>query len=366
MELTTSNIVHYLLGCGLVTLESVVDGDFLVVSTPRRNQNFKVLRGNSAGFFVKQIQNWDPQTIASMQCEATCYWLARNDPDFAPLASLLPGFYAFDSGRHILVLELLPNGESLTEYHHRLGRFPTEVATQLGNALGTYHRQVGTKMVSAPPNTAFQKKIPWVLSVHKQSIEMFNPVSAANSQLLNIVRQYPEFQAALDTLRENWKATSLIHGDIKWDNCVIYSQKSGNGEERLKIVDWEMADIGDPYWDVGSIIQGYLTSWIMSMPVSVDAPPSQLVEKAQFPLEHMQPAIRAFWDSYILTREVDDTVARELLELSVKYAAARMIQTAYEYMYYSPQLNASIVYLLQVSMNILESPKDAIAHLLEM
>ena len=366
MELTTSNIVHYLLGCGLVSLESVVDGDFLVVSTPRRNQNFKVLRGNHAGFFVKQIQNWDPQTIASMQCEATCYWLARNDPDFAPLARLLPEFYAFDSGRHILVLELLPNGESLTEYHHRLGRFPTEVATQLGAALGTYHRQVGTKMVSDPPNTAFPKKIPWVLSVHKQSIEMFNPVSAANSQLLNIVRQYPEFQEALDTLRENWKATSLIHGDIKWDNCVIYSRNSGNGEEKLKVVDWEMADIGDPYWDVGSIIQGYLTSWIMSMPVSVDAPPSQLVEKAQFPLEHMQPAIRAFWKSYILTREVDDTVARDLLELTVKYAAARMIQTAYEYMYYSPQLNSSIVYLLQVSMNILESPKDAIAHLLEM
>ena len=92
MELTTSNIVHYLLGCGLVSLESVVDGDFLVDSTARRNQNFKVLRGNHAGFFVKQIQNWDPQTIASMQCEATCYWLARNDPDFAPLARLLPEF----------------------------------------------------------------------------------------------------------------------------------------------------------------------------------------------------------------------------------------------------------------------------------
>src|SRR5215510_11767140 len=361
MELTTNNIAHYLIDAGLVTSESVVDEDFLVVSTPRRNQNFKVIRSNHPGFFVKQVLNWDAQTIASMQCEATCYWLAQNDPDFAALASLMPKYHTFDSGRCILVLELLPDAENLTEYHYRLNRFPSEVATQLGKALGTYHREVGTKVVNNPQNSIFAKRIPWVLSMHNQKIEAFNPTSPANSQLLSIVRQFPEFQQALDKLRENWNATSLIHGDIKWDNCIVYSD-SGNGDIHLKVIDWEMADIGDPYWDVGSIIQGYLTSWIMSMPMNEDAPAVELVEKAQFPLEHMQPAIRAFWDSYISTREVGGDVARDLLELSVKYAAARMIQTAYEYMYYSPQLNKSIVYLLQVSMNMLENSKDAIAH----
>ncbi len=56
--------------------------------------------------------------------------------------------------------------------------------------------------------------------------------------------------------------------------------------------------------------------------------------------------------------------AREALERSVVYAAARMIQTAYEYMFYAPQITTSALYLLQLSLNILKSPREATAGLL--
>ena len=35
-----------------------------------------------------------------------------------------PGLQALRSGQHILVTELLPDGENLKEYHRRLGAFP--------------------------------------------------------------------------------------------------------------------------------------------------------------------------------------------------------------------------------------------------
>jgi len=153
---------------------------------------------------------------------------------------------------------------------------------------------------------------------------------------------------------------------MKWDNCIIYAKPEENDELNLKIVDWELADLGDACWDVGAIFQAYLSFWILSMQMLGDPSPAQLVDMAQYPLEKMQPAIQTFWKTYVHTMQMDDTVSREWLERSVKYGAARMIQTAYECLSFSPQITANALCLLQVSLNILKSPQEAISDLLGM
>lgn len=364
MVITPNNICYYLLDRGLVTAESVVDGDFLVVDVTRRNRNFKIIRRHFPSFFIKQIQNWEPQAIATLQCEATCYYLAQSDPEFAGLALLTPRYHLYDPARHILITELLPEAENLSDYHRRLNKFPVEIAIKIGRALGTYHRENVSKLKDGPHDAVFPKRAPWILSINQQNAQLFQALSAANSQLFNIVQTYPEFDRALDELRGGWRFDSLIHGDMKWDNCVVYRTNGDSEDLGLKIVDWELADIGDSRWDVGAIFQAYLSCWIMSIPANPEMSATQFVEMAQYPLEDMQPAIRAFWKAYLETLQVEGAQAGELLETCVQYGAARMIQTAYEYMQYSPHITASALYLLQVSLNILKSPNEAINHLL--
>jgi thiamine kinase-like enzyme len=364
MVITPNNVCYYLLERRLVTVESVVDGDFMIVDVTRRNRNFKIIRRQHQSFFIKQIQDWDPQAIASLQCEAACYWLAQSDVELAGLALLMPAYYLYDAARHILITELLPEAENLSDYHRRLGSFPVEIASTMGRALGTYHRETINKLKDGSKDAHFSKRSPWILTINQQNAQLFNALSAANSQLFNIVQTYPEFAQALDELRDGWRFDSLIHGDMKWDNCVVY-KKNGDGDDlSFKIVDWELADIGDSRWDVGSILQAYLSFWIMSVPENSEMTPAEVVELAQYPLENMQPAIRAFWGSYLETLQVDGAKAQELLESCVKYGAARMIQTAYEYMQYSPHITVNALYLLQVSLNMLKSPKEAISQLL--
>lgn len=364
MVITPNNVCYYLLDRGLITTESVVDGDLMVVDVTRRNRNFKIIRRNHPSFFVKQIQNWEPQAIATLQCEATCYWLAQSDAELNALASLMPRYYFYDPSRHILITELLADGENLSDYHRRLNDFPEAIATKLGQALGSYHRKGVTKLAEGPQKAVFPNRVPWILSISQQNSHLLHALSAANTQLFNIVQNYPEFNQALEELRAQWRFDSLIHGDMKWDNCVVYV-KDGNSEDlSFKIVDWELADIGDGRWDVGAILQAYLSFWIMSIPATVEASPTQLPDLAQYRLEKMQPAIRAFWEAYRETLQVEGAKASELLESCVKYGAARMVQTAYEYMQYSPNITASALYLLQVSLNILKSPREAINHLL--
>jgi 5-methylthioribose kinase len=360
---TNSSIVHYLLERGFLTFESVVDGDVVVAEATSRHRNFVVIRKHKFSYFVKQIQDWQPEAATTLQREALCYQLAQRELTLAPLAPLMPKYHAFDSRRGILILELLPEAENLSVYHRRLGKFPTEVAAKLGHALGTYHRAIGTSLQDSPHYSAFPKQVPWIFSFH-QGVSPFNSLSGANSQLLAILQQYPELPQALDDLRSQWQTDTLIHGDMKWDNCIVYPQGDGNGELNLKVVDWEIADLGDACWDVGAIFQTYISFWVLSMPMTGEAQPGQLVEQAPYPLEAMQPAMQTFWKTYVETRQVRDEDVAQLLERCVNYSAARMLQTVYEHMLFSPQITANAVCLLQVSLNILQNPQEAIAVLL--
>lgn len=376
MIITKENIAHYLLGRGLLSFDSVVDGDLMVVESTSRNRNFKVIRTANPGYFVKQVKTFEPQAVETLRYETACYWLSQNDPDFEPLAALMPKFYDSDPARHALVIELLPEGGSLSDYHRQLGSFPVEVGVQLGRILGTYQREMGRRLRDGAKSSAFARRVPWILSLHQLNQNLFGQLSAANTQVLNIVQSYPDFPQTLDRMSAGWRFDSLIHGDIKWDNLHVTVESIGAeeggevkteaaaGKMNLRLIDWELADFGDACWDAGAVFQSYLSFWVFSMPAVAGVPAEQLVSAARFPVEKMQPAIRAFWKTYVETRGLNHEEARDALERSVSYGAARMIQTAYEYMFHAPQITTSALYLLQLSLNILKNPKEATASLL--
>ena len=172
-------------------------------------------------------------------------------------------------------------------------------------------------------------------------------VSGAGAQLFQALQRYPEFPRLLAELRAGWAVETLIHGDIKWDNFLVLP---GGG---VLLVDWELADFGDPSWDAGSVLQGFLTSWV----TSIQAPPGAAVDFAQLPLPRLRPAIRAFWRAYVEALGVGPAEADRRLDRAVRYGAARMVQTAYEYLQLASEIAGPAVWLLQVSQNLLKDPR---------
>ncbi len=360
MVLNSSNIVHYLLERGLVTGQQIVDGDYMVVEAPRRNRNFKIVRRDQTGLFLKQVQRWDQPSLATLKTEALCYQLT-NQTEFAPLRNLVPEFHGYDEKSAVLVTELLPGGQSLNDYYYQHGKIPNEVATQLGSAFGRYHGQV--KKPEVPErNPLFQRRIPWILSFHQLNPKMLVEVSGGNQQLLDILKRYPDFGRILDELAAEWKFETLVHGDIKWDNCVLIPD--ANGKVALKLVDWELADWGDPCWDVGAIFSAFLVFWMQSLPLTPGGSVTQAMAQAQYPIESMQPAIRAFWRAYNAELQLSPGAAQSLLRRSVLLCGARTVQTAYEFAQSSPQMNSLTYLIVQASLNILTKPAEASAELL--
>lgn len=357
MYLTSTNIAHYLLGRGRLAPESIVTGDLIVAEAGRRNRNFKIMRKKAPGFFVKQIRTTEPQAMATLQREATCYSLAQSGRQHEDLARLMPRMVDYDPARCVLVLELLADAVNLSEHHQRLQGFPAEIGQMLGLGLGAYHSHAGRNFSQRAAKSTFAYWPPWILSLHENGPAMFQQLSAGNHRLIEILRQTPSFAQRLRDLRKEWRFETLIHGDIKWENCMVFPKAEGGLD--FRIVDWELCDIGDPAWDAGSVLQSYLVWWIFSMPVYSEAQPEKFIQQAGCKLEDMQPAMRMFWSSYTAARGLSQRDADFLLMRCVRYGAARMVQTAFEQLHISPHLNNHAVTMLQVSLNILNEPWKA-------
>lgn len=361
MFLTATNLVHYLLGRNLLSAATVVDGNFMVAEVGRRNRNFKVMLKDSPGLFIKQIKSFDASTISTLQREAACYRIVGQNPGYRALADTMTRLVEHDANRHCLVLELLPDGENLNEYYVRCNSFPVEIARLLGSTLGRWHATSRTSPLQPEEAASFPRQPPWILAYHHSQSFPAASLSGGTIKLAEIVRRYPDLHYNLDRLRNHWRMDSVIHGDMKWDNCIVCDD--GKGGMQLKIIDWELVDYGDACWDVGGIFQAYLTSWIYSMPVGSETDPARLVQHATIRLESMHPAIRAFWHSYLDASGIPQQHAPFYLVRAIEYGAARMVQTAFESLYFSSDMTSHGALLLQTSLNILRNPREAATEL---
>lgn len=362
MIVDQNNVAYFLAERGLLSFDSVVDGDFMVVDQSSRNRNLKIVRRKSTGFFIKQIAQPNIEYMQTMAREAACYKLANENHLFRPLRALIPKLCYYDPTNHILIIELLKESETLWEYHQRLGTFPLEIARLQGKRLGTYHGKVRVNGQAAGLEN-FTRQLPWILSIHETDPMYLNQLSRGNNQLVEILQRYPDFQTALATIKAEWKNTALIHGDIKWENMMLCT-KGDTGSPDLKIIDWEIADIGDEAWDAGAVIQAYLSFWVFSLPLNSGMSVADAAASSPYSGDEIKSALAAYWSSYAKTRAFTQPAARKMLNRCMACAAARMIQTAYESIQTSPQISQYALCKLQMSMNILKDPPAAVSELM--
>src|SRR5271170_5046888 len=120
MYLTVANLAYFLICRGLLSPEAVVAGDLVVLDASRRNRNFKIIRSGEPGCFVKQMREGQPDAVMTLRREAACYEHARDDPALSRLIT-------YDPSRHLLIVELLPDAESLADRYARERTFPVEI-----------------------------------------------------------------------------------------------------------------------------------------------------------------------------------------------------------------------------------------------
>jgi aminoglycoside phosphotransferase (APT) family kinase protein len=361
-NLTVDTAVPYLLERGLVSEAAIVESDLQVIDAGRRNQNLKVVRRRGPSYLIKQPGEGEYGSEATIGCEAAFYEHCGLEPRAAEVRDLLPACHGFDSERVLLVLELI-EGDPL--WGHPAANpegFSFEAAEPLGTALATFHRVFRQPSARASWMAGLPAGPPWIFFAHRPTPEMLARLSPANAQVLKLMQKDPAMTRGLDRLRSSWSADTLVHNDIKGDNLLV--RRSADGTVRVAMLDWELVQIGDAAWDVGNVFRDLLGCWLVTVPLSSDLSPEQMLEGAQMPLAKLHPAARSFWNAYRAGAVLDAETSGDFLLRALGYAAARMAQGAYELSVGMGQASNLAVAALQLAANIFAEPSAASLQLL--
>jgi hypothetical protein len=292
--LNADTAAAYLRDRGLANLQR--DERVQVRSLSRRNHNLAIEIDGRPVWLIKQIQHHTPEVVASLAREAYCYYAAENGGPLASLHPLMPRCAYFDSTHSILVIGFL-EGLNAADAYERAGLSETPVSPELGGVFARVLAQVHC----TPLPSGFPRSLPWVLQPLEERWRL-----SARSRFLALFHADPVVARSLADLRESWRANSFIHGDARPENFVV------SPASEIRLVDWELADIGDAAWDCANVMQYYWTRWIAvgrPMPAAWNA---------------LTRAVQSFWKEY------NNDASRPLARVT-RFTGARLIQTAYEY-----------------------------------
>ncbi len=194
------------------------------VFVERANGESWVLKQSLAKLRVQVDWFSDPQRI---HCEAAALrWLTQLTPPGA-----VPAFVFEDHDEHVLAMEAIPQPHDNWKQLMLAGGLQRENATAFWRLLGTIHRQATLRLAELAPEFA---ECTFFESLR---LEPFYRYVAGN------IAEAAPFLKALVADTEQRRHT-LTHGDYSPKNILIY-------QNRLILLDHEVAHIGDPAFDIG-------------------------------------------------------------------------------------------------------------------
>jgi hypothetical protein len=334
----------------LICDRQTVDDQLRIREVSRRNRTLLVA-GDDGGFVLKQSL-LDEQSV-----DREAAMLSRL-ASVEHLRDALPHVSAYDARKHVLILQLEPDAMPLRERVLSTGRAEPSHAALLGDVLSRIHSikkdNTWLGVGSAPPA---------ILMIHRPTLRTWQESSLADRELLRTIQRTIGFGPMLERLHGEWEPSALIHNDMRLSNCLLRTP-GRRASPTMMLVDWEVAQWGDPCWDVGSAIAEYLAGWLLSIPVAGDGPPDRFVHLAGFPLEQAQPAIHALWEAWSAGMTLSAAEHTTRLSLSTRYAAARLVHRAWEHTRTADTIVPGIAVLLQVAFNMLSRPDEAASRLL--
>jgi len=337
------NLIQCLFDKGFATPDSVVNSEVKIIPVSSRNRNFKISFANRPGYLVKQINAADEEKMFSLQQEATIFWLVKNDPLYRSLSPFVPAFHDFDAADHLLVIELIENSSDLVAYYKSNNRIDGAVFERLSEAFAATHSISAQQINESESAVFFSGKIPWIFFIGPgHNLPTKNNIDV---QIMNLVRSNKEFIFHIEQLKSEWSPECLIHGDVKWANILV------TDHNEIKIIDWEIADTGDPAWDIAGIFQSVLNSWYFSSN-GLKNPNEQFLGAERVSLQ-------SFWDSYCQKMGYSGEERNRRLQKAVSYTALRVIQTCIESTYKAKGLYDNTARYLQLAHNILRYRDEA-------
>lgn len=239
-----TRLTRHLFEIGLVSAADVHRADLVASDAGMSHAVAVVTLGDGRGFVVKELLESGDASQGSPDQERGIYRLAARVP---ALAAFLAPVVDLGDGRPFIVLGL-QDDESVASRVARTGWSDGQLGRFLGHALGTWHE------LSRPHAADLTRlPVPWVLRAIGPDRPTFLPSNVHVATFLDSL-DAPTLGRHLAEGAAFWRASGVVHGDLRFDNCLI------DPGGRATFVDWECAGLGDPLWDVATAVQELISA----------------------------------------------------------------------------------------------------------
>lgn len=199
----------------LVQLATLSDGSRYVVKQGRPTSEPSE-SGRSLGqeLFVYRLSSWLPG-----------------------LAGCVPEAYLIDERRQLLVIKAAAPGYRLLSRRSWPSR---AIGEALGRTIAGWHSATwGMSMLARASNGVLD-----LVDADESQWQLADP------QARRLARSFlddGDLARLLERAKRAWTEQCLVHGDLKWDNCLV---DDSNVTAGIEVIDWELSGMGDPAWDL--------------------------------------------------------------------------------------------------------------------
>jgi hypothetical protein len=301
--------------------KDIVSSNYSIEDCSSRNKNFFVQQSNP--LFIKI----GPDQLRKEAVIREGFVYQKN-----PTTSFLvePKYLNRDNG--VLILEGMANASSLQSALE--DSTPIKIQ-QMGYCIGQHFKSMSDLNILP---AAHPSKCPWAFYLALPEKDFFDTLSPAAKEIIQLIQQNTAFAQNYQGIQSLWKSSTVIHNDIKLDNFLVLAPSN------IYIIDWEIANNGDPLWDVALLFASILQLWLEHREVS-----NQMDSLSKF-----SPFCTSFWNSYA-THPEDQTIRKKVMQFTAIALLKFLIESA------DNQQSPSRIHLLhlQVAQNILEHPIKA-------
>jgi Phosphotransferase enzyme family len=312
--LNSENVFDYLVKNKLCSLED--RSEFKATAKEYKNFNLLVYLGNNRSLLVKQERpNAQQNNRNALWYEWRIHEFIRYFSELKKLNALISEVIHFDQEHFIIVLNYF---ENYSDFNHFYGDqqnqfFPTAIAASLGTTLATLHKSTLDSQSyqdfltqSAIPGEPAKVKIPRFLrGLERVSPSVFSSISTDGLEFWKLYQRYESLHQAVVNISETYDPCCLTHNDLGLRNILlnldweVLTPDQQNATPIVRIIDWEFLSWGDPAYDLGMVVSGYLKIWLRSLVVSSAIDIQMALRLATTPLETLQPSMVAILKSYL-------------------------------------------------------------------
>ncbi|MBD6619514.1 phosphotransferase [Komarekiella sp. 'clone 1'] len=323
-------------------LLTLTNGRKLLVKQERLNQE-----GKAAGEFLSE---WRIQEFL------------QQFPNLGNYRSFLPEVLHFDRENSIIVFRYLDDYRDLMDFYTKENSFTTEIATAIGNILGTIHRdtfnhQEYQEFFSKNSDNLMADQVSHLVRrLERVEPEIFGLVPGDGLKFFALYQRYDSLGQAIAQLANAVTPSCLTHNDLKLNNILLYKDWQDSSNNIVRLIDWERSTWGDPAFDLGTLIGSYVQIWLGSLVISNSLSIEESLRLAITPLELLQPSISTLTQAYLNTFPEILKHRPDFLQRVVQFTGFALIQQIQAMIQYQKSFGNMGIAMLQVAKTLLSRP----------